>query len=108
MTPDNLSLLAIPLAALYLAALACIYRILLSYRTAQGAIAWIIALVGLPYIAVPLFVLFGRSRFGGYVKARRMGDQSLTPCWTSSRSRPRRSPTPATNISAMSCRCCAS
>jgi len=78
MTPDNLSLLAIPLAALYLAALACIYRILLSYRTAQGAIAWIIALVGLPYIAVPMFVLFGRSRFGGYVKARRMGDQSLT------------------------------
>lgn len=42
MNAENLSLLAIPLAALYLAALACIYRILLTYRTAQGAIAWIL------------------------------------------------------------------
>ncbi len=78
MITENLSLLAIPLIALYLAALACIYRILLTYRTAQGAIAWILALVGLPYIAVPMFLLFGRYRFGGYVKARRMGDESLT------------------------------
>lgn len=78
MTTDSLSMLAIPLAALYLTALACIYRILLSYRTAQGAIAWIIALIGLPYVAVPLFLLFGRHRFGGYVKARRMGERDLT------------------------------
>ncbi|GGC69867.1 cardiolipin synthase [Marinobacter halophilus] len=78
MTTDSLSLFAIPLAILYLVALACIYRILLSYRTAQGAIAWIIALIGLPYLAVPLFLFFGRSRFGGYVKARRMGDRALT------------------------------
>jgi cardiolipin synthase len=75
---DDLSLVAIPVALLYAAALACIYRILLSYRTAQGAIAWIIALIGLPYLAVPMFVLIGRYRFGGYVKARRMGDQALT------------------------------
>jgi len=78
MNDYNLSVLAIPLALLYLSALACIYRILLSYRTAQGAIAWIIALIGLPYLAVPLFLLFGRYRFGGYVKARRMGDGALT------------------------------
>ncbi|MFO8142386.1 MAG: hypothetical protein R6T87_11015, partial [Marinobacter sp.] len=78
MTTDSLSMLAIPLAILYLTALACIYRILLSYRTAQGAIAWIIALIGLPYLAVPLFLLFGRHRFGGYVKARRMGERALT------------------------------
>ncbi|MBZ2170326.1 cardiolipin synthase [Marinobacter sp. F4216] len=66
------------IAAVYLAALACIYRILLTYRTAQGAIAWIIGLLGLPYLTVPLFLLIGRNRFGGYVKARRMGDESLT------------------------------
>ncbi|MGC8120034.1 cardiolipin synthase [Marinobacter sp. VGCF2001] len=77
MVDDNLSLLAIFLGALYLSALACIYRILLTYRTTQGAIAWILALIGLPYVAVPMFLLIGRSRFGGYVKARRMGDQSL-------------------------------
>lgn len=74
----DLSLLAILLAGLYLAALACIYRILLTYRTAQGALAWIIALVGLPYITVPLFLLIGRYRFGGYVKARRMGNKAVS------------------------------
>ncbi|MEX2474666.1 cardiolipin synthase [Marinobacter sp.] len=72
------SLLAVILGLFYLAALSCIYRILLSYRTAQGAIAWIIALIALPYVAVPLFMLFGRNRFGGYVWARRMGDAALT------------------------------
>ncbi|MGO1500491.1 MAG: cardiolipin synthase [Marinobacter sp.] len=75
--PDT-SLLAIVLGLFYLGSAACIYRILLTYRTAQGAIAWIIGLLALPYAAVPMFLVFGRSRFGGYVKARRMGDQSLT------------------------------
>lgn len=77
MMPDT-SLLAILVSLFYLGSAACIYRILLTYRTTQGAIAWIISLLGLPYVAVPLFLVFGRSRFGGYIKARRMGDQSLS------------------------------
>ncbi|MGM0767835.1 MAG: cardiolipin synthase [Pseudomonadota bacterium] len=72
------SLIAIALGLLYATAFACIYRILLSYRTAQGAIAWIIGLLALPYLSVPMFLLFGRNRFGGYVRARRMGDAALT------------------------------
>lgn len=79
MMAENFSLLALLLSLLYLAALGCIYRILLSYRTAQGAIAWILALIGLPYVAVPLFLMFGRYRFGGYVKVRRLGHQSINP-----------------------------
>ncbi len=75
---EPFSLVAIAVGLLYLAALGCVYRILLTYRTAQGAIAWIIGLLGLPYVAVPLFILFGRYRFGGYIRARRMGDQALT------------------------------
>lgn len=78
MSTDTLTLFAIPIALLYMASLACIYRILLTYRTAQGAIAWIISLIGLPYIAVPMFLLFGRYRFGGYLKARRMGNEALS------------------------------
>lgn len=77
--PDTSLLLAFAVGVLYLGAIACIYRILLTYRTTQGAIAWIISLVGLPYVAVPLFLVFGRSRFGGYMKARRrLGDKRLT------------------------------
>lgn len=74
--PD-LSFIAIALVIIYGVALLLIYRILLTYRTAQGAIAWIVALLSLPYLAIPLFAFFGRNRFSGYVRARRLGDQSL-------------------------------
>ncbi|MBN1480847.1 cardiolipin synthase [candidate division KSB1 bacterium] len=46
-------------------------------RTSQGAIAWIIALLAIPYIAVPLFWIFGRTKFHGYVSARQKGDSKL-------------------------------
>ncbi|MCK7552757.1 cardiolipin synthase [Marinobacter goseongensis] len=74
----EITFIAIALGLLYASAFACIVRILLSYRTAQGALAWIIGLVAVPYLAVPMFLLFGRNRFGGYVRARRMGDAALT------------------------------
>lgn len=75
---DTSSLLALTVAAVYVAALACIYRILLTYRTSQGALAWIIGLLGIPWLTVPLFVLIGRYRFGGYIRTRRALDQSLS------------------------------
>lgn len=81
MMPD-IPWLAMIVGLFYLGSVACIYRILLTYRTTQGAIAWIISLLALPYITVPLFVVLGRSRFGGYVKARRMGEQALTDMLT--------------------------
>ena len=46
-------------------------RAVLKTRTAQGAIAWTIALVTLPVVAVPLYLVFGRGRFQGYVEALR-------------------------------------
>lgn len=39
-------------------------------RTPQGAVAWIVALLSFPFLAVPLFAIFGRSRFQGYLKKR--------------------------------------
>lgn len=44
-------------------------------RTPQGAIAWSALLVTVPYVAVPAYWVLGRSRFQGYVTARR-GDES--------------------------------
>lgn len=35
-------------------------------RTPQGAIAWGLSLVMLPYLSIPLYLIFGRSRFQGY------------------------------------------
>ncbi len=40
-------------------------------RTPQGSIAWAVALIGFPYLALPLFWIFGRRRFVGYVIERR-------------------------------------
>lgn len=37
-------------------------------RSSQGAVAWAVALVAMPFISVPLFVVFGGWRFSGYVK----------------------------------------
>lgn len=76
-TPDP-SWIIVGLVGLYALAAACVYRILLTYRTAQGAIAWILALIGLPYLAVPFFLLFGRNRFGGYLSAKRPDREKLT------------------------------
>ena len=43
---------------------------IMSTRTAQGAIAWSVTLVTFPYLAVPLYWIFGRDKFQGYVLAR--------------------------------------
>ena len=43
-------------------------------RTAQGAIAWAISLVTIPYPALPLYWIFGRRKFSGYIQAHRSGD----------------------------------
>ena len=40
-------------------------------RTAQGATAWVVALVAFPLLALPLFLVFGQNRFRDYVTARR-------------------------------------
>ncbi len=46
-------------------------------RTTQGAIAWAIALLTWPFISVPLFWVFGRRKFYGYVSARRNQDLKM-------------------------------
>ena len=42
---------------------------ILNTRTAQGAIAWAVSLNTLPVITVPIYWVFGRSKFEGYVNA---------------------------------------
>lgn len=40
-------------------------------RTSQGAIAWAVSLVSVPYVAIPMYLIFGRNKFRGYVRLRR-------------------------------------
>jgi len=73
----NISFIAISLAVVYSLALICALRVLLSSRTPQGAIAWIVALLSFPFVTLILYALFGRNRFSGYVRARRTGDREV-------------------------------
>ncbi len=50
---------------------------LMSTRTSQGAIAWIISLNTFPYVAVPAYWILGRSKFAGYVIARQNEDHAV-------------------------------
>jgi cardiolipin synthase len=66
------------LPLVHLFGLYCAYRAIVFTRTAQGAIAWAVSLVVLPYLSVPLYIVFGRRKFRGYLKARRSGETALS------------------------------
>jgi cardiolipin synthase len=65
------------LVAFYLLGFAHILHALMHARTSQGAIAWVISLITLPFFAIPLYWLLGRSKFSGYVRARRGNDVEM-------------------------------
>ncbi|WP_228934715.1 cardiolipin synthase [Paraburkholderia saeva] len=46
-------------------------------RTSQGAIAWAVSLVAMPYFTVVPYLFLGRSKFRGYADARRLENESL-------------------------------
>jgi cardiolipin synthase A/B len=50
---------------------------LMYVRTSQGTIAWIVSLFAVPWIAVPMYWLTGKTRFSGYIRARRGEDADL-------------------------------
>ncbi|HET9767575.1 MAG TPA: cardiolipin synthase, partial [Thermoanaerobaculia bacterium] len=52
---------------------------LMTVRTAQGSIAWIVSLNTFPWLAVPAYWVLGRSKFQGYVIERRERDQLTDP-----------------------------
>ena len=62
---------------LYLIGFICAIHALLSVRTPQGTIAWMATLIGMPIVAVPAYLIFGRSKFKGFVFARQAEDSEL-------------------------------
>ena len=62
----------------YILGLLCAASAILRSRTPQGAIAWIVGLLTMPFFSVPLFIIFGRSKFQGYTTRRKNFDNKLT------------------------------
>lgn len=64
------------ITTLHIMGLLSAIHVIMASRTAQGAIAWGIALVTFPYLVLPIYWVFGRSRFQGYIKARCHGSNA--------------------------------
>ncbi len=62
-------LLAAFVAFFYIAGLVSAVAAAMTARTAQGALAWCLALVTFPFLAVPAYWVFGRSKFQGFEDA---------------------------------------
>ncbi|EED33797.1 cardiolipin synthase [gamma proteobacterium NOR5-3] len=63
-------IIGIVLALIYVMAVASAIDAILQARTAQGSIAWVVSLLTLPYVSVPLYLVFGRNKFDGYIRER--------------------------------------
>lgn len=69
----------LPIAVLLveiLGILAAVHAVM-NVRTSQGATAWAIALVTLPFITLGLYAVFGRNKFQGYVSMRNRRDAAI-------------------------------
>src|SRR5262245_56475927 len=53
----------------YVAGVISAIHAVMTVRTPQGAIAWSVSLVSFPFVAVPAYLVFGRSKFEGMVQA---------------------------------------
>lgn len=49
---------------------------LMSTRTPQGAVAWIVSLNSFPVVSVPAYWVFGRTKFNGYISIRQELDRT--------------------------------
>ena len=69
MTPIKQRLIAGIVAIFYFAGIVFAIEAAMKVRTAQGAVAWSVSLVSFPFVAVPAYLVFGRSKFEGMSEA---------------------------------------
>lgn len=74
--PGSLTLLALAYTLMQLGGIAAAVHAVFNARSSQGSTAWAIALIAAPLVSLPLYFVFGRNRFSGYVDARRHSDSS--------------------------------
>lgn len=71
------SVIAAIVLAFHIVGVIAALHAVMTVRTAPGAIAWAGSLVMMPYFALVPYLIFGRSRFAGYVNARRFNNDRL-------------------------------
>lgn len=73
---DSLTRLIL-VVALYVVGLLHVLHALMHVRTSQGTVAWVVSLISVPFVAIPLYWLLGRTRFALNVGGRRQKDGRL-------------------------------
>src|SRR3984885_7318336 len=59
-----------------LGAIAAVHAVI-NTRTSQGAVAWAVSLVSMPYFTLIPYLFLGRSKFARYIDARRLENEIL-------------------------------
>ncbi len=71
----TIAAIAVPLFEVF-GILAAMHAIM-NARTSQGAAAWAVALVTLPFVTLFVYAIFGRNKFHGYVRMRSQRDAAI-------------------------------
>ena len=61
---------------LYAAGIGTALDAVMQARTPQGATAWVFALIAFPLVTLPLYWIFGRTRFGDYTSRMKEFDDA--------------------------------
>ena len=83
--PGSIGFLAVFYTLLEVAGIVTAVHAIFNARSAQGSTAWAVSLIAIPLVALPFYLVFGRSRFSGYVDARRHSDIALS--WIAEKAR---------------------
>jgi len=70
-------MMAVIVVLVYALGIASAIEAVMTARTAQGALAWAVSLVAAPWVAVPAYAVFGRSKFEGAVAAYEARQQEI-------------------------------
>lgn len=62
---------------LYAVGVLHVVHALMHVRTSQGTVAWVVSLISMPFVAIPLYWLLGRTRFSRTIGGRRDQDEKL-------------------------------
>jgi cardiolipin synthase len=68
---DLVALLTVAEVLVYCIGILCAIHAVMNVQSSRGAIAWGISLITFPWLAIPLYLIFGKNEFWQYAKAMR-------------------------------------
>jgi len=70
-------MIALLVGVFYVAGVSLAVDAIMTVRTAPGAIAWSVSLVTIPFVAVPAYLVFGRTKFKGMAESYKANQDEI-------------------------------